>query len=958
MRRRDFLKGSLVAGVGAVGMNSATEPAQTDKQVTSGRGPNDEFITPFDLRCESTYNPLGIDAHRPRLSWKLKATAGARNQTQSAYRITVASTEAPAAAGAADMWDSGRVETSRQLHIEYDGKSLTSGERCFWHVQVWDSEGRISEPSQSHWWEMGLLSPKDWKGVWISDGKREPATEETFYEDDPAPLFRRSFRVDKPVIRARLYAAGLGYYELSLNGGAVSDHALDPAWTSFESRVYYTCHDLTEQLTQGENVLGAMLGNGWYNPLPLRMWGRINIRDHLPVGRPRLMAQLMIEYVDGSTQTIASDEMWKVTDGPLLRNSVYLGEKYDARQEKPGWNRPGFDDSDWSAAKTVDSLEQRKKLGELRACPIPPIRVTKRMTPASLSEVEPGVWIFDLGQNFAGWVKLRVKGLRGTTVRMRMGELLHADGTLNPMTAVAGQIKGLKPDGTPRGGPGSPEIAWQANSYTLRGDGAPEEYTPRFTFHGFRYVEVTGFPGTPTLDSIEGLRLNTDVEAAGSFSCSNKRFNQIQEMVQGTLLSNLISVQSDCPAREKFQYGGDIVASSEMAIFNYDMATFYAKTVTDHRDAVRGKGWFTETAPFVGIAAENYVEGAGPIGWGLAHPLLLSQLYQYYGDHRIVETHFEAARTWVDLLEENADGYIIDRCIGDHESLDPKPIELIATAQFYQTATLVAGFADILGRSQEAEYYHKLALRIKHAFVKRFLKPGTGRFGIATQAAQATALHIGLVPDQEIEEAIRRMVDSVVVDHEGHVATGIFGTKYLLNALTETGHADVAYEMVDQSSYPGWGHMLENGATTLWETWAQSDNVYSQNHPMFGSVSEWFYKCLAGIMPEESAVGFDRFRVEPCIPAGLEWVEASYESARGTVRSSWRIEDGLLHLDVTIPVNTSAVVQIPTRDETSVLEGRQPVSDVASLRRIPSTLPDTVRLELGSGRYAFTATAP
>ena len=952
MRRRDFLKGSLVAGASAAGTTRATATVFSNPATTHAQLRADALISPIDLRCESTRNPLGIDAVRPRLSWKLEAVNDARNQSQSAYRISVASTEALLEAGEADLWDSGKVASARQLFVEYEGPPLRSGERCFWRVQVWDQDGRISEPSEISWWEMGLLSPEDWTGLWISDGSELPEAEEVFYEEDPAPLFRRSLQINKPVKRARLYAVGLGYCELRVNGRALSDHVLDPAWTSFEKRILYTCDDVTEELQIGENVLGAMLGNGWYNPLPMHMWGRINIRDSLAVGRPRLLAQLVIEYEDGSTQTVASDEAWRVAPGPILRNSVYLGEEYDARRELPGWDQPGFDDSDWDSASAADS-----DLGELRALPIPPIRVTATLTPVSMSEVSPGVYIFDLGRNFAGWVRLRVQGPRGTTVRMRMGECLYPGGTLNPKTAVAGQIKGLNEDGTSRGGPGAPEIAWQSNSYTLRGGGR-EEYTPRFTFHGFRYVEVTGFPGRPTLESIEGLRLNTDVETAGSFSCSNERFNRLHEMVQWTLLSNLFSVQSDCPAREKFQYGGDIVATSEMAILGFDMASFYAKTVSDFRDAVRGEGWFPETAPYVGIAAENYVEEAGPIGWGLAHPLLLAQLYQYYGDRRIVEEHFDAARTWVDLLEQHSDGYIIDRCIGDHESLDPKPIELIATAHFFQAASLVARFANILGRSRDETRYRQLAQDIKNAFVKRFLEPGTGRFGTATQAAQATALHLGLVPEGEVDLATQRMVDEVLVTHDGHIATGIFGTKYLLDALSRTGHADVACRMVNEPSYPGWGHMLERGATTIWETWAESDDVYSQNHPMFGSVSEWFYKSLAGIRPEESAVGFDRFHVEPNVPPGLVWVEASYESARGTVGSSWRLEDDLLFFDLEIPVNTTAVVQIPTRDSTSVREGGRSLSEVPAIRELAATTPDTARFELGSGRYSFTAVAP
>lgn len=951
MKRRDFLKGSLAAGAGAAGITraGAVFPILHRDGV---QDPAEALITPFDLRCESTRDPLGIDAHRPRLSWKLRATTGARGLRQTAYRITVASTEVLLAKGGADLWDSGKVLSGRQLHVEYTGPPLTSGQRCFWRVRVWDGEGRPSDSSEIAWWEMGLFSPDDWTGSWISHGSPGPSSEEEFYGDDPAPLFRRSFYVDRPVKRARLYSVGLGYCDLRLNGRPLSDQVLDPAWTSFDHRVLYDCQDLTDELEEGENVLGAMLGNGWFNPLPMRMWGRINIREHLPLGRPQLLAQLTIEFQDGSVQILASDENWRVRSGPILRNSVYLGESYDARLEEPGWDRPGFDDSGWASASAADPVP-----GELRARPIPPIRVTSRLTPVGMNEVSPGVFIFDLGRNFAGWARLRVQGPQGTTVRMRMGELIHPDGSLNPLTAVAGQIKGFREDGTPRGGPGAPEIAWQSNSYTLRG-GGPEEYTPRFTYHGFRYVEVTGFPGRPTLESIEGLRLNTDVEPVGSFTCSNQRFNRLHEAVQWTLLSNLFSVQSDCPAREKFQYGGDIVATSEMAIFGYDMNSFYAKTVADHRDAARGEGWFTETAPFVGIAAANYVEGAGPISWGLAHPLLIAQLHQYYGDRRIIEEHFDAACTWVDLLDRHSDGFIIDRCIGDHESLDPNPVELMATAHFHQAASLVAGFANILGRSQEEARYRRLASEIKNAFVERFLEPGTGRFGPATQAAQAAALHLGLVPDGEIGAAIQRMVDEVVDTHGGHIATGIFGTKYLLNALSTTDNTDVAYRMVDEPSFPGWGHMLERGATTIWETWAESDDVYSQNHPMFGSVSEWFYKHLAGIRPDASAVGFHRVLIEPSTPADLRWVDASYDSVRGTIRSAWRLDDSTLHFDVEIPVNTTAEVKLPTRDPMSVREGGRLLSEEPSIRTLPSASPYAVRFELGSGRYSFTAVAP
>lgn len=948
MQRREFIKGSVAAGVGAMSVAAAGCAGFS----VASKEPSAAMILPVDLRCESLRDPLGVDVTQPRLSWKLDAAAGARNQSQSAYHIRVASTEERLVAGGADVWDSGRIASNQQLHIEYAGPSLETGKRYHWQVEVWDQDGRRSSPSPVAWWEMGLLLPIDWFASWISNGKPLPERDEGYYEDDPAPLFRRSFQVEGRVKRARLYATALGYAEVTLNGENVSDSVLDPAWTTVDKRIFYACHDVTEQLTEGENVLGVMLGNGWYNPLPLRMWSRINIREHLTVGRPKHLTQLIIEYADGSTQRIGSDDSWRVSDGPLLRNSVYLGETYDARLEQPGWNRPGFDDAQWTTAVQADTPPP----AILQASPMPPIRATKTIAAVRVTEVETGVYIFDLGQNFAGWARLHVRGPAGTTVRMRMGELLYDDGTLNPMTAVAGQIKGLTAEGDPRGGPGAPEIAWQANTYTLRGEGE-EVYTPRFTFHGFRYVEVTGYPGTPDLNAIEGLRLNTDLESVGTFACSNERFNRIQEMVQWTLLSNVFSVQSDCPAREKFQYGGDIVASSEMALYNYDMSTFYAKAVIDHRDGVRGDGWFPETAPYVGIAAANYVDSAGPIGWGLAHPLLVAQLYQYYGDRRVVEDNFEAARTWVDLLEAASDNLIIDRCIGDHESLDPRPIALIATAQFHQAASMVADFAEILGRRDQVGRYRQLADRIRDAFVERFLAVGTGQFGSATQAAQAAALYHGLAPEDEVANAIRRMVAAVVDDHGGHVATGIFGTKYLLNELTRTGNADVAYAMVNQSTYPGWGHMLENGATTLWETWAQSDNVYSQNHPMFGSVSEWFFKCLGGMVPARDAVGYNRFVLAPFVAPDLDWVDASYASVRGRITCSWRVQEGTVEVTVDVPVNTEAELHLPTSDVRSVQEGGQPIADVLSVHMMPSRNSGVAQFRLGSGRYVFTAAA-
>jgi len=502
------------------------------------------------LRCEYQKNPLGIETTMPRLNWILESET--RGQQQSACRVLVATSLKHLQLDQGDLWDTGKTDSDRSVHIVYQGKALQSGQRCYWKVKVWDKNGQSSGWSKPAWWEMALLTSNDWHGQWINDGRDNPDKDEDFYKDDPAPLFRKAFNLDKKVHRARLYISGLGYYSASLNGRPVGDHQLDPAWTIYSKRIFYSTYDLTDQLTMGNNCLGVTLGNGWYNPLPLRMWGRRNLRQHLTVGRPLFIAQLNVEFSDGSSTAIVTDSSWKVTEGPVRQNSIFLGEIYDARKEIPGWNQPGLDDSTWTQATVAQA-----PTGSLQAQPLPPIKITTTFKPVRISKPNEGVFIFDMGQNFTGWIRLSLDVPRGTTLKLRYGELLHKDGTLNPMTSVCGQIKGKRKskDGQTIsvGGPGAPEIAWQTDTYIAKG-GGPEIYTQRFTFHAFRYVEMVGYPETPTPDILQALRLNTAVDEVGTFSCSNELFNQIQQMCKQTFLSNIMSVQSDCPHRERFGY--------------------------------------------------------------------------------------------------------------------------------------------------------------------------------------------------------------------------------------------------------------------------------------------------------------------------------------------------------------------------------------------------------------------
>jgi len=875
-------------------------------QSASANGPGDDGLRPENLRCEYRIDPLGIDSPNPRLSWTLHSDS--RGQHQTAYRILVASGAAALARDEGDLWDSGRVDSNRSLQIAFQGEPLACGQACLWKVRVWDAHGKASPWSASARWEMGLLEAKDWTGRWINDGRPNPEKDEDFYRDDPAPLFRKPFPLAKDVVRARLFISGLGYYEASLNGERVGDRVLDPGWTAYDRRVYYSAYDVTGLLRNGENVLGVTLGNGWYNPLPLRMWGRLNLREHLACGRPRFIAQLEVELADGARVSIASDETWKIAGGPVLRNNIYLGEVHDARREIAGWDRPGFDDAAWRPAAPA-----AEPIGILQAQPQPPVEVAAEVQAVAVIEPEPGVFIFDMGENFAGWVRLDLSLPAGTRVALRYGELLDEDGSLNPLTSACGQIKGggRSEGAEPGGASWPPPTAWQGDVYVARGGGR-ETWTPRFTFHAFRYVEVSGLPGKPGLDAVTGLRLNAAVEEAGSFACSDEMLNAIQRMCRRTFLSNLFSVQSDCPHRERFGYGGDIVATCDALMLNFDMAAFYAKAVRDWGDAALDDGMLTDTAPFVGI------QYCG-IGWAMVHPLLLNKLHQYYGDGRLIAEQYETSRRWLDLVAAQNPEHIVGTGLSDHEGLAPSPPGPMVTPLFAESARLVARLAGILGRDDDEQKYTRLAESIRQAYVAKYLDAGTGRFEPGTQASQALALYLGMAPTDERRAAIDILLEDIR-ERGAHLSTGILGTKFMLDVLSREGCAETAYRVVTQKTFPGWGFMLEKGATTLWEHWAFSDNTFSHNHPMFGSVSEWFYGWLGGIQPHPDAVGFDCIVIRPQIIAGIDWVDASHRCARGLIVSRWRKSGGTITMDVAIPPNTRATIHVPAQRLEDVLE--------------------------------------
>ena len=898
-----------------------------------------------DLRCDGTSQPLAASA-TPQLSWKIESTE--RNQTQSAFQVLVASRLDLLGKDQGDLWDSGKASAERVPLVAYAGKPLAAGQICYWKVRCWDADGQASAWSPVATFEMAPTTPADWRGAtWIDDGKALPEQDADFYKPDPAPLLRREFTLTKPVTRARLHVAGLGLCLPSLNGKRLEDHIFDPPWTDFNKRVLFRTHDITAQLTSGKNCLGLTLGNGWYNPLPLRMWGQRNIRDSVATGRPRVIACLVVDHPDGTQTILTTGPGWTTTGGPTLRNSIYLGEERDARLSLPGWDKAGFDASAWKSARVTEA-----PLEPLRPLDMLPIRAEKKIPAVAVTTPTAGVHIVDFGINFTGVPELDLKVPAGTSITLRFGELLNADGSLNPLTSVCGQIKGnhKQKDGSTQsvGGPGAPEIAWQQDIFIARGDGA-ECYRPDFTFHGFRYMEITGLPKAPALTDFRAIPFHCDLPDAGTFSCSNEMFNSIQKICRRTFVSNVIGVQSDCPHRERFGYGGDIVATSETFIMNYDMAGFYAKTVRDWGDAARPDGRFTDTAPFVGI---DYCG----VGWSMTHPLLLDQLYQHYGNRPLLDEQLPAAIRWLEGEAARRKDGLVTSGLGDHEALTKIKAKgpALTTPMFIATAHRIARLARVTGNEKDAKRCDAWAEESEAAWSKAFVDSTTGKVAEGTQSEQSLALGFDAAAPAN-RKAIFDNLDADLTGPEDspRLATGIFGTHFLLEQLSQNGRNDLAYALANRKTFPSWGWMLENNATTLWEHWAGSDGTFSNNHPMFGSISGWFFRWLGGIQPARDAVGFDRIVIRPQTVPDLLWVKCSHQSVRGLIESNWSINAAGTEYDIVIPAGATATVELPGKAGDSITESGDPLESAKGVQVLPS-ISTLHRVQVGSGRYRFS----
>ncbi len=845
-------------------------------------------IVPTDLRCEYFVNPIGIDEAAPRLSWIDDSTR--RGARQVAYRIAVASTARGLDTGNPDLWDSGKIESGDSTQIEYRGIPLRPGQSAFWKVYTWDDSGATSESKLSGKWELGLPTLSDWHAKWIS----LPAPNADPLKI-PSPLLRKKFLADKPIAKARAYVSAKGLYRLFIDGQSVGDQLLTPGWTDYRKRVDYQTYDITSLLKKGDNAVGLSLGNGWY-------CGHVGLTGGDNYGNnPEGIVQIEIEYRDGSKSEVVSDESWKGSTGAILSNDLLMGETYDARKEISGWASPSVDDSAWNPvqAHPVDV--------PLIAQPSPAVQVLTKIRPLKfIPQKSANTYVLDLGQNMVGWVRLKVQGTAGQTVGLRFAEMLNPDKSI-----YTTNLRGAK----------------ATDSYTLKG-GATEAYEPSFTAHGFRYVELTGFPGVPTLDSITGIVVGSNNPQVGSFSCSNPLVNQLQHNIFWGERGNYLSIPTDCPQRdERLGWMGDAQIFVRTAAYNNDVAAFMTKWTQDVVDAQSEAGGFSDVSPRMGDQSD------GAPAWGDAGVIVPYTIYKCYGDKRLLSRRYDAMAKWIHYVDSvNPDHIWSNRGnnnFGDWLNVnDDTPRDVIATAYFAYSTELLAKSAAALGTTEDAVAYNRLLSQIKTAFTERFVA-ADGKIKGDSQTDYVLALRFNLLPESLRAAAAKRLVDHVLIDRKGHLSTGFVGVGYLNPTLTNIGRTDVAYKLLTNDTYPSWGYSIRQGATTIWERWDgwtqekgfQDPGMNSFNHYSLGSVGEWMYGTVAGIDTDPEAPGYAKIVIHP-IPGGdVTWAKGSVDSPHGKIATSWKVTGSEFDLDVTIPANTTATVFIPTNQEGSVLEG-------------------------------------
>ncbi|NBB73558.1 MAG: family 78 glycoside hydrolase catalytic domain [Bacteroidetes bacterium] len=893
-------------------------------QATSGEA----ALSVTALRTAHTSTPLGIAVDHPCLSWTMAAAS--RGAMQTAYRIQVAETRQALAAGDNLVWDSGKVSSDRSLHNAYEGPSLAAQQRYYWRVRVWDQEDEAGTWSAPSWWETGLRGPAAWEAQWI-----EPQGGEGASTPSPSPMLRSGFEVSGPVQSARLYVTSHGLYEMHLNGQRVGDALFTPGWTSYNHRLQYQTFDVTDQLVVGGNAIGAILGDGWYRGYIGFQGQRAYYGDDLA-----LLAQLHVTYQDGRSEIVVrTQEGWTASTGPIRMSDLYMGETYDARLEKPGWTEPGYDDSDWAGVRAVAHSKD-----VLVASSAPLVKRIQEIQPVGVIYTPEGDTVLDMGQNMVGWMRMEVEGAAGMEVTLRHAEVLDKDGNLYTDNLRS---------------------ADQTTRYTLRGAGE-ETYEPHFTFQGFRYVAVSGYPGAVEPDRFTGVVIHSDMTPTGHFQSSHPLVNQLQHNIVWGMKGNFLDIPTDCPQRdERLGWTGDIQVFARTAGFNMHTAGFLKKWLRDLEAEQKPNGSVPHVVPNV------LGEGAyGAAGWADASVIVPWTMYQAYGQRRVLAQQYESMKGWVEFMRQRAQmdsttyvwnnnftfgdwlAFSTDRPDYPGATTDK---DLISTAFFAHSAHLVAQAARTLGREDEARAYQQLFEQVRRAFQAEFVTP-RGRLTSGTQTSYVLALSFDLLSPEMRPVAARRLAADVRA--RSHLTTGFLGTPDLMHTLSAHGFWDEAYDLLLRTEYPSWLYPVTMGATTIWERWDgvkpdstfQDPGMNSFNHYAYGAIGQWLYEEVAGI--QATAPGYNTMRIAPHPGGGLSHARAFLDAGYGRIESDWTRTDKRFQLTVEVPANTQATVRLPGATIEAVTERGATLANANGVSDPRQEGRDVV-VNVGAGRYVF-----
>lgn len=876
------------------------------------------------LVCEYKINPIGIEVENPRLSWQILSSG--QNIKQIAYEIRVAESQANLTKKKKLLWNSGKVLSAQSIHVPYRGPSLASMQRVYWQVRIWNNQNQLSDWSEVAFWEMGMLEQEDWKASWIT--KKDEQQEE---ESLPAHYYRKEFSTTKKISSARVYVTSLGLYQLFINGEKVSKDLFTPGYTSYHKRLQYQSYDVTS-LVERNNTIGAIVGDGWYRGYLGWKGARSYYGNQLG-----LLVQLEVVFSDGSRETIITNDEWKVAYGPILKSDIYHGETYDARSEMQAWTSYGYDDNEWESVSLLDHPKDMLVASQGVA-----VKAIKEINPIDIVTTPKGETVLDMGQNMVGWVRMKVKGSKGDQVRLRFAEVLDKEGnfyTTNLRSAKAEDV------------------------YILQG-GEEEVYEPHFTFHGFRYVKIEGYPGELTPNKITGIVIHSNMKSTGDFSCSDTLLNQLQKNIQWGQRGNFLDVPTDCPQRdERVGWTGDAQVFSPTAAFNFDVAAFYTKWLKDLAADQQANGSVPHVIP-------DMLNGwGGATGWADAAVIVPWTVYQAYGDERILEDQYASMKAWIDFMQKKAGDDLLwnnpkDWHWGDWLAFHTdKPDyagsvtdkDLIATAYFYYSTHLFQQIASILGKTDEASSYQQLAQKIKTAFAQEFITPN-GRLVSHTQTAYALAISFDLIPDALLEHSARYFAADV--EKFGHLTTGFLGTPLLCKTLSKIGRDDLAFMLLNRKEFPSWLYPVTQGATTIWERWDTQqpdgtiiEGMNSFNHYAYGAIGEWLYTHVAGLKIDPQHPGYQHILFNPHPGGGLTAAKAEFLSLYGQVKSSWEIKDEHVLYSIEIPANTRATVMLPEVKLGEIKINSELLAST-TLTNIQQEKNQAV-IVLGSGKYLF-----